>query len=126
MARPARGAASVRAGPEDTAVDADGRGAAADASTLWAQVIACIPAHDTPERTLWDSAQRLRLRLALDLLSEAQRAVLLRLEQEFTLGQIGTITGIGRDTVKSRLHYGYGRVARAIAPNDLTAMTPPR
>ena len=38
-----------------------------------------------------------------------QRA-LLRLEQELTLEEIGEITGVGRETVKSRLRYAMDRL----------------
>ena len=70
-----------------------------------------IPDHDTPERTLSDFEQRRRLQLALDALPEEQREVLLlRLEQELTLEQIGAITGVGRETVKSRLRYAMDKL----------------
>jgi RNA polymerase sigma factor (sigma-70 family) len=65
-----------------------------------------VPDPDTPERTLSDFEQRRRLQLALDELPPEQReALLLRLEQELTLEEIGAITGVGRETVKSRLRY---------------------
>lgn len=65
-----------------------------------------IPDPDTPERTLSEFEQRRRLQLALDELPEEQREVLLlRLEQDLTLDEIGAITGVGRETVKSRLRY---------------------
>ena len=50
--------------------------------------------------------QRQRLQQALDELPDEQReAVLLRLQQELSLEEIGRITGVGRETVKSRLRY---------------------
>lgn len=65
-----------------------------------------IPDPDNPERTLSEFEQRRRLQLALDELPPEQREVLLlRLEQELTLEEIGAITGVGRETVKSRLRY---------------------
>ena len=65
-----------------------------------------IPDPDNPERTLSEFEQRRRLQLALDELPSEQREVLLlRLEQELTLEEIGAITGVGRETVKSRLRY---------------------
>lgn len=68
--------------------------------------LARIPDHDTPERTLTEFEQRRQLQLALEALPIEQREVLLlRLEEELTLEQIGAITGVGRETVKSRLRY---------------------
>jgi RNA polymerase sigma-70 factor (ECF subfamily) len=65
----------------------------------------------TPERALSEFEQRRRLQLALDELPDEQREVLLlRLEQELTLEQIGVITGVGRETVKSRLRYAMDKL----------------
>lgn len=70
-----------------------------------------IPDPDTPERNLSEFEQRRRLQLALDELPEEQREVLLlRLEQELTLEEIGAITGVGRETVKSRLRYAMDKL----------------
>ncbi len=70
-----------------------------------------LPDPDTPERTLSQFEQRRQLQLALDELPEEQREVLLlRLEQELTLEQIGEITGVGRETVKSRLRYAMDKL----------------
>ena len=72
---------------------------------------------DTPERTLSVFEQRRRLRLALDELPEEQREVLLlRLEQELTLEEIGDITGTGRETVKSRLRYAMDKLRARLTP----------
>jgi RNA polymerase sigma factor (sigma-70 family) len=61
---------------------------------------------DTPERVLSEFERRRQLQLALDDLPEEQREVLLlRLEQELTLEEIAEVTGVGRETVKSRLRY---------------------
>ena len=66
---------------------------------------------DTPERVLSEFERRRQLQLALDDLPEEQREVLLlRLEQELTLEEIGTITGVGRETVKSRLRYAMDKL----------------
>lgn len=65
----------------------------------------------TPERTLSAFEERRRLQLALQELPADQReVVLLRLEQELTLEQIGQITGVGRETVKSRLRYALDKL----------------
>lgn len=70
-----------------------------------------IPDPDTPERMLSEFEQRRGLQLALDELPHEQReAVLLRLEQELTLEEIGAITGVGRETVKSRLRYAMDKL----------------
>lgn len=81
--------------------------------------LARIPDHDTPERTLTEFEQRRQLQLALEALPDEQREVLmLRLEEELTLEQIGTITGVGRETVKSRLRYAMDKL-RAQLPETL-------
>lgn len=70
-----------------------------------------LPDPDTPERILSEFEQRRRLQLALDELPDDQRMViLLRLEQELTLEEIGEITGVGRETVKSRLRYAMDKL----------------
>jgi RNA polymerase sigma factor (sigma-70 family) len=70
-----------------------------------------IPDPDTPERTLSEFERRRELQLALDALPHEQREVLLlRLEQELTLEEIGAITGVGRETVKSRLRYAMDKL----------------
>jgi RNA polymerase sigma factor (sigma-70 family) len=66
---------------------------------------------DTPERSLGEFEQRRRLQCALDELPDEQREViLLRLEQELTLEAIGEITGVGRETAKSRLRYAMDKL----------------
>lgn len=81
--------------------------APADADERTAQV----PDPHTPERTLSEFEQRRRLQMALDELPEDQREVLLlRLERELTLEAIGEITGVGRETVKSRLRYAMDKL----------------
>ena len=70
-----------------------------------------VPDPDTPERQLSQFEQRRRLQLAMDELPPEQREeLLLRLEQELTLEEIGEITGVGRETVKSRLRYAMDRL----------------
>lgn len=70
-----------------------------------------VPDPHTPERTLSEFEQRRRLQCALDELPDEQREVLLlRLEQELTLEEIGRITGVGRETVKSRLRYAMDKL----------------
>jgi len=70
-----------------------------------------VPDPDTPERHLSEFEQRRRLQLALDELPPEQReAIALRLEQELSLEEIGRITGVGRETVKSRLRYAMDKL----------------
>ena len=70
-----------------------------------------VPDPTTPERELSQFEQRRRLQLALEELPEEQREVLLlRLEQELSLEEIGAITGVGRETVKSRLRYAMDKL----------------
>lgn len=76
-----------------------------------------LPDPDTPERTLSEFEQRRGLQLALDELPEEQREVLmLRLEHELTLEQIAEITGVGRETVKSRLRYAMDKLRARLDP----------
>ena len=83
------------------------RAAPADADERMARV--ADP--DTPERVLSEFERRRQLQLALDELPEEQREVLLlRLEQELTLEEIGEVTGVGRETVKSRLRYAMDKL----------------
>ena len=71
----------------------------------------------TPERQLSAFEERRRLQLALEELPADQReVVLLRLEQELTLEQIGEITGVGRETVKSRLRYALDKLRTRLKP----------
>ena len=61
--------------------------------------------------------QRQRLQQALDELPDEQReAVLLRLQQELSLEEIGRITGVGRETVKSRLRYAMDKLRARLNP----------
>lgn len=70
----------------------------------------------TPERVLSDFERRRQLQLALDDLPTEQREVLLlRLEQDMTLEEIGQVTGAGRETVKSRLRYAMDKLRTRLA-----------
>ena len=76
-----------------------------------------MPDPHTPERILSDFEQRRRLQLAMDELPEEQREVLLlRLERELTLEEIADITGVGRETVKSRLRYALDKLRQRLDP----------
>jgi RNA polymerase sigma-70 factor (ECF subfamily) len=66
---------------------------------------------ETPEHTLSVFEERRRLQRALEELPADQReVVVLRLEQELSLEEIGLITGVGRETVKSRLRYAMDKL----------------
>ena len=72
---------------------------------------------DTPETQLSDFEQRRRLQLAMEQLPDDQRMVLqLRLEQELSLQEIAQITGVGRETVKSRLRYAMDKLRGELTP----------
>ena len=79
--------------------------------------VAGVSDDDTPELNLSEFEQRRSLALALEELPDEQREVLLlRLQQELTLEQIGEITGVGRETVKSRLRYAMDKLRARLAP----------
>lgn len=70
----------------------------------------------TPEVELSDFEQRRHLQLAMERLPEEQRMVLtLRLDQQLSLEDIGRITGVGRETVKSRLRYAMDKLKTEMA-----------
>jgi RNA polymerase sigma-70 factor (ECF subfamily) len=75
------------------------------------------PDPQTPERQLSAFEERRRLQLALEELPPDQReVVMLRLEQELSLEEIGEITGVGRETVKSRLRYAMDKLRQRLSP----------
>lgn len=71
----------------------------------------------SPEQMLSAFQQRRRLQQALEALPDEQRTVLLlRLEQEMSLEDIGHVTGSGRETVKSRLRYAMDKLRARLQP----------
>lgn len=79
--------------------------------------LARVPDDDTPETTLDAHERHARLQDALDALPGEQREVLLlRLEQDLTLEEIGALTGVGRETVKSRLRYAMDKLKGRLTP----------
>ena len=75
------------------------------------------PDPSDPEHELSEFEQRRTLQRAIEALPEDQRAVvLLRLEQELSLEEIATITGTGRETVKSRLRYAMDKLRGGLKP----------
>lgn len=80
------------------------------------RVRAVVDGH-TPESELETGEQRGRLEQAMAALPAEQREVLhLRLEQELSLEAIAQITGVGRETVKSRLRYAMDKLRAALTP----------
>ncbi|MBA3485696.1 MAG: RNA polymerase sigma factor [Lysobacter sp.] len=76
-----------------------------------------VPDTATPEHELSEFQQRRQLQRAIDELPDEQReVVLLRLEQELSLEEIGDITGVGRETVKSRLRYALDKLRGGLNP----------
>lgn len=66
---------------------------------------------EQPERELSAFEERRRLQVAIEELPEEQRVALqLRLAEELPLEEIASITGVGRETVKSRLRYAMDRL----------------
>ena len=75
------------------------------------------PDPSTPDHELSEFEQRRQLQLALEELPPEQReVVLLRLEQELGLEEIAQITGVGRETVKSRLRYAMDKLRARLGP----------
>jgi RNA polymerase sigma-70 factor, ECF subfamily len=74
------------------------------------------PEHERPEQQLSAFEQRRRLQLALEELPADQReAFLLRAENELALEEIAEVTGVGRETVKSRLRYAMNKLRERLS-----------
>ncbi|HET9049477.1 MAG TPA: RNA polymerase sigma factor [Chiayiivirga sp.] len=70
-----------------------------------------------PDHSVSRFEQARRLQQALAELPDEQRIVLqLRLEQELSLEAIGEVTGVGRETVKSRLRYAMDKLRARLQP----------
>ncbi len=80
---------------------------------------ALIPAaaeHERPEARALAGESAARLRLALAALPAEQReAFLLHEEAGLSLEEIAQVSGVGRETVKSRLRYGLAKLREALA-----------
>ena len=75
------------------------------------------PEHEQPEHALSAFEQRRRLQRAIEQLPDEQRhAIVLRLENDLSLEEIADVTGVGRETVKSRLRYAMTRLRDALRP----------
>lgn len=74
------------------------------------------PDCERPDQMLSDFEQRRRLQLALEgLPSEQREAFLLRVESGLGLEEIAGITGVGHETVKSRLRYAFAKIREKFA-----------
>ncbi|MFC4728898.1 RNA polymerase sigma factor [Coralloluteibacterium thermophilus] len=79
--------------------------------------LAAVVDPGTPDGAVSRFEERRRLQRALDALPDEQReALLLRLEQELSLEEIAAITGVGRETVKSRLRYATDKLRTSLLP----------
>lgn len=73
------------------------------------------PGDSNPEQTTRQSQLRTRFEQHLDALPTEQReAFVLREERGFSLPEIADITGVDRETVKSRLRYAVNKLKRAL------------
>lgn len=74
------------------------------------------PAHLQPEAQAQSASTARRLLQALGALpSEQREAFLMKEEGGLSLEQIAEVTGVGRETVKSRLRYAVSRLRGALA-----------
>lgn len=73
------------------------------------------PDEERPEHRVHQAALGVQLRAALDTLPADQRdAFLLHEEAGLSLEEIADVTGVGRETVKSRLRYAVARLREAM------------
>lgn len=74
-------------------------------------VQAVLEPGDTPEQSIDRFQLQRQLRDAMAALPDDQRVALsLRLERSLSLEEIGEVTGVGRETVKSRLRYAMDKL----------------
>jgi RNA polymerase sigma-70 factor (ECF subfamily) len=74
------------------------------------------PARDRPDQVMERKRQVQRIAAVVERLPPMQReAFLLHEEGELTLEEIATLTGVGRETAKSRLRYALVRLREALA-----------
>jgi RNA polymerase sigma-70 factor (ECF subfamily) len=84
-----------------------------EAEVVLAQVAS--PEREQPDHALSEFERRRNLQRAIEQLPHEQRTVvLLRLEQELSLEEMATVTGSGRETVKSRLRYAMTRLREVL------------
>ncbi len=79
----------------------------------------CAPDGDRPDMRAEQAEWLARYRAALGRLPAEQRDVFLLYEQSgLSLEEIATVTGVGAETVKSRLRYALAKLRRALAPSS--------
>ena len=84
--------------------------------TLIDEIEQAAPAHLQPEAQVQSASTAQRLLQALGALPAEQReAFLMKEEGGLSLEQIAEVTGVGRETVKSRLRYAISRLRGALA-----------
>lgn len=77
---------------------------------------AALPDQEQPEHVWSEFERRRRLQRAIEALPDEQRtAVLLRLENDLSVEDIAQVTGVGRETAKSRLRYAMNRLREQLA-----------
>jgi RNA polymerase sigma-70 factor (ECF subfamily) len=82
----------------------------------WEDVLPA-PAHHGPDAVAENDELMKRYRAALDALPSEQRDVFLLYEESgLSLEEIGTITGVGMETAKSRLRYALSKLRAALGP----------
>jgi RNA polymerase sigma-70 factor (ECF subfamily) len=75
-----------------------------------------MPEREQPDHTLSDFERRRGLQRAIEQLPDEQRtAMLLRLENDLSLEEIAEVTGVGRETVKTRLRYAMNRLREVLS-----------
>ena len=88
-----------------------------DADDAANDAVAAVPASrsDEPDARVGNREMRERLRSALAALPHVQRdAFLLQQESGLSLAEIAELTGVGTETVKSRLRYAVARLRAAL------------
>lgn len=74
------------------------------------------PEREQPEHALSDFEWRRRMQRAIESLPDEQRtAFVLRMENELSVEDIAAVTGVGRETAKSRLRYAMARIRDRMA-----------
>ena len=74
------------------------------------------PEREQPEHALSDFEIRRRMQRAIESLPDEQRtAFVLRMENELSLEDIAAVTGVGKETAKSRLRYAMARIRELVA-----------
>ncbi|HXP00986.1 MAG TPA: RNA polymerase sigma factor [Luteibacter sp.] len=74
------------------------------------------PEREQPDHALSDFELRRRMQRAIESLPDEQRtAFVLRMENELSLEDIAAVTGVGKETAKSRLRYAMARIKELVA-----------